>query len=171
MGWRNVDTIIEQKLLLGNLTAACTPRTISERRITHIVSVCMDPIPADLPAGGIKHLRIPVEDRDYVDLLIHFPAACRFIHQAITEGGTVLVHCNQGASRSATIVAAYLMASRQLSSADAQNLVRRAREQVWILPGFQEQLGIWGICQYNITPDNGIYRNWRITLENYMNRA
>ena len=132
MGWKNVNAIIEDKLLLGkwvpypplqfhwnassrltrffpcSITAARAPRTLSERRVTHIVSVCTDPIPADLPAGGIKQLRIPVADIDYLDLLIHFPAACQFIHQAIAEGGVVLVHCGEGLSRSATIVAAYV---------------------------------------------------------------
>ncbi|KAF9651121.1 phosphatases II [Thelephora ganbajun] len=171
MVWRNVNTIIEDKLLLGNLVAARAPRTISERRITHIVSVCTDPIPADIPAGGIEQLRIPVEDIDYADLLIHFPAVCRFIHQAIAEGGTVLVHCNQGLSRSAAVVAAYLMATKQMSATDAMDVVRRAREQVWINPGFQEQLAIWGMCQYNITPDNGIYRNWRMKIERALSSA
>jgi dual specificity phosphatase 12 len=84
-----------------SLAAALSPRTISERQITHIVSVCTDPIPADLPAGGIKQLRIPVPDVDYADLLIHFPAACHFIQKALDGGGSVLVHCNQGLSRSA----------------------------------------------------------------------
>lgn len=172
----------------SSVTAARAPRTISERRITHIVSVCTDPIPADIPAGGIKQLRIPVEDVDYVDLLIHFPAACRFIHQAIAEGGTVLVHCGQGLSRSAAVVAAYvsestirslvpqvlirsvfqLMATRQITATDAQDVVRRAREQVWISPGHQEQLVLWGICQYNVTPDNGVYKKWRMGIANHL---
>lgn len=166
MPWRNVDTIIEDKLYLGNLVAARASRAISERQITHIVSVCTNPIPADLPAGGFKQLRIPVDDVDYADLLIHFPAACKFIHQAIASGGTVFVHCGEGVGRSAAVVAAYLMASRQLNATDALDILRRAREQVWINPGFHEQLVIWGICRYNVTPDNGIYKNWRMKLEN-----
>ena len=52
-------------------------------------------------------MRIPVEDVDYADLLIHLPSAVRFIDQALRDGGVVLVHCVQGLSRSATVVAAY----------------------------------------------------------------
>lgn len=75
--------------------------------ILNLVSVCEDAIPADSPSSGFRHIRIPVKDVDYADLLIHLPRACEFIHQALKEGGIVLVHCEQGLSRSATVVAAY----------------------------------------------------------------
>lgn len=52
-------------------------------------------------------MRISIEDVDYADLLSHLPAACRFIDQAMRDGGTVLVHCVQGLSRSAAVIAAY----------------------------------------------------------------
>jgi len=54
-------------------------------------------------------MRISVEDVDYADLLIHLPAAVQFIEQSLDEGGVVLVHCLQGLSRSAAVVAAYRM--------------------------------------------------------------
>lgn len=55
----------------------------------------------------MRHMRIPVEDVDYADLLIYLPAAVNFIEEALHNGGVVLVHCVEGLSRSATVIAAY----------------------------------------------------------------
>jgi dual specificity phosphatase 12 len=107
MGWKNVHSVIEDRLYLGNIKAARSSRSLTERRISHILSVCSDAIPSELPESGITHLRIPVEDVDHADLLIHLPEACRFIDAALKNQGNILVHCVQGLSRSATVVAAY----------------------------------------------------------------
>lgn len=63
------------------------------------------------------------------------------------------------------------MATRRLSATEAQDVVRRAREQVWFRAGFQEQLVIWEICQYNVTKDNGVYKKWRMKLESSLRRS
>lgn len=165
MGWKNVNPVIENKLYLGNISAARSSRSLSERRITHILSVCPDPIPGELPESGMTHLRIPVEDVDHADLLIYLPTAVRFIDQAMRSHGIVLVHCVQGLSRSATVVAAYLMWARRINSTLALETVRRAREQVWPNPGFQEQLVLFELCQYSPSPSCGIYTSWRTTVE------
>jgi len=89
--------------------AAKSTRSLTENRITHILSVCADQIPAETPEAPFTHMRISVEDVDYADLLIHLPSACRFIDSALRSGGIVLVHCGQGLSRSAAVVAAYCM--------------------------------------------------------------
>lgn len=168
MGWKNVDAIIEGKLYLGNTHAARSSRSLTERRITHIVSVCSDPIPAEVPESGISHLRIPVEDVDFADLLIHLPAACHFIDQAISSGGTVLVHCHQGLTRSATVVAAYLMCTRRIDTTQAMSVVREAREQVWFNAGFQEQLVLFELCRYRPTTANPYYVGWRHKIDMHL---
>ena len=92
-----------------SIMAAKSTRSLTENRITHILSVCADQIPAETPEAPFTHMRISVEDVDYADLLIHLPSACRFIDSALRSGGIVLVHCGQGLSRSAAVVAAYCM--------------------------------------------------------------
>ncbi|RDB22761.1 Dual specificity protein phosphatase 1B [Hypsizygus marmoreus] len=171
MGWRNVDAVIDNRLFLGNILAARSSRSLTERRITHILSVCTDEIPAELPASGICHMRIPVEDVDYADLLIHLPSACQFIEQALRGGGNVLVHCVQGISRSAAVVAAYLMWRRRVNSTQALDMVRSVRDQIWPNPGFQEQLVLFELCQYAPSPSNGIYYNWRMQLDRRLKAA
>ncbi|KAH7887591.1 protein-tyrosine phosphatase-like protein [Phlebopus sp. FC_14] len=161
MAWRHVDTIIEGRLYLGNIHAARSSRSLTERRITHIVSVCNEPIPAELPESGITHLRIPVEDVDFADILIWLPQACGFINQAVRAGGVVLVHCYQGLSRSATVVAAYLMCTRRIDAAQAMLEVRQAREQVWFSAGFHEQLVLFELCRYQPSESCPFYVGWR----------
>ncbi|KAF8842723.1 phosphatases II [Paxillus ammoniavirescens] len=168
MGWKNVDTIIEGKLYLGNLHAATSSRSLTERRITHVVSVCSDPIPAELPESGIVHLRIPVEDYDFADLLIWLPTACQFIHQAISGGGIVLVHCHQGLTRSAAVVAAYLMYTRRIDAAQAMSDVRQAREQVWYTAGLHEQLVLFELCRYQPSPTCPYYAGWRQKVDAHL---
>lgn len=74
------------------------------------MSVCKDAIPAHHPQSGYVVLQIPVDDVPTEDLLIWLPRACQFIHDAMLQkDGVVLVHCVQGLSRSACVVAAYRM--------------------------------------------------------------
>jgi dual specificity phosphatase 12 len=54
-----------------------------------------------------------------------------------------------------------VMYSEALSSVDAQQRVRDAREQIWIRPGFVEQLVLFGLCQYQPHEGHPIYRQWR----------
>jgi dual specificity phosphatase 12 len=109
MGFKNVSVIIDGRLFLGNLVSAQSTRSLTERRITHIVSVCVEPIPAHHPQSGIRYLRVPVEDKPDEDLLFWMPHTCRFIDEALRSGGVVLVHGVHGLSRGATIMAAYRM--------------------------------------------------------------
>ena len=52
---------------------------------------------------SMKHLLIDMPDMVEANLLPHFQQAVTFISSAIGSGGTVLVHCQAGVSRSATV--------------------------------------------------------------------
>lgn len=51
---------------------------------------------------GRRHL-VDVEDAEEADLLALLPAAVGYVQQALAAGGTVLVHCAAGVSRSPAV--------------------------------------------------------------------
>jgi len=40
-----------------------------------------------------------------------------------------------------------------------------ARDSIWINPGFQEQLVLFQICQYNPHPGDGVYASWKSKVD------
>ena len=50
-----------------------------------------------------KQLTVKVADMPHTDLLSHLPEAVDFISAALEGGGSCLVHCMAGVSRSATV--------------------------------------------------------------------
>lgn len=64
--------------------------------------------------------------------------------------GNVLVHCTMGISRSATVVAAYLMWRRRETAASMLTLMRHQRPKVAPNDGFLDQLLVWQDVCYDI---------------------
>ena len=61
------------------------------------------------------------------DILAVLYDALEFIDMALKAGGSVLVHCSQGVSRSATLVIAYLMWRTGLSYDEVFAKVKESR--------------------------------------------
>ncbi|KAJ7477688.1 protein-tyrosine phosphatase-like protein [Mycena latifolia] len=134
--------------------------------ITHILSV-MPPELAPTPANegdGFTRMSIPVQDWPDEELFTHFKATNAFIdHARKTSGEGVLVHCLQGVSRSATIVAAYLMASHPPihDSVSAIEFLQAQRSIVQPNWGFLEQLALYGRCGCNLEDNPVAVEAWR----------
>lgn len=91
-----------------------------------------------LPLAGLSGsdmYLIPVADSAAEDLGPHFKAAVDF-----TGPWKTLVACRQGASRSATVAAACLMAQEKVTAAEGLKQIYAKRWRVWPNPGFVLQL-------------------------------
>jgi len=72
-----------------------------------------------------------------------------------------LVHCHMGISRSATVIAAYLMSSRQIPVQKAIAIIKRARPQIQPNYGFIKSLYAFETCHYSVSSTDATYRTWK----------
>ena len=161
---------------------AAVPAALADRNlgITHLISIGYPPPenPAgaarvgDDEDGGVKTLRVTLEDDEDGDLLTQIPHCVAFIQDALrlrdanramaaaevndAEGcstpsssdtgvafGGALVHCHAGVSRSCAVIAAHVMKTRGMDPPDALDIVRRAHPHADPNRGFVAQLELW----------------------------
>jgi protein-tyrosine phosphatase len=119
------------RLYLGNALASKDLPTLRRHGVTHILNATSN-LPCHYPSS-MTYLRVPVEDALSADLAAHFERSSDFISAALRDGmgGAVLVHCQQGVSRSATLVIAFLMREHGWRMRDALAHVEKCR---WVHP-------------------------------------
>jgi len=98
-----------------------------------------------------SHLYVPCNDNSTQDLLPELANICDFIDNARgpNQTSSVLVHCQQGRSRSATVVIAYLMRAHRWSLSKALEHVSGKR-RIKPYDNFMEQLRVWEAVGYDI---------------------
>lgn len=136
-----LPSLIEEGLYLGDVDSARSEKVISSLQIGLIVN-CTKDIPRT--TQGVDFLRIPIDDLPGSDITAHFKEAIEAIDAARKSDRNVLVHCFAGISRSATIVAAYLMKKHGISSGEALTRIKAARPIVEPNLGFAIQLDEFG---------------------------
>jgi len=83
-----------------------------------------------------------VDDWEEQDLLYYFDTAIKYIDEG-RKGGNVLVHCQAGRSRSATIVIAYMIHTLKIPSKTATQMLKEVRPIVHPNSAFERQLEIY----------------------------
>ncbi|XP_035211266.1 dual specificity protein phosphatase 3-like [Stegodyphus dumicola] len=78
--------------------------------------------------SNIKYMGLDLIDVPRTRIIDYFGTGINFIDQAVNSGGKILVHCLMGLSRSATIVAAYLMVKKNMTAVEALHTIRKQRE-------------------------------------------
>ncbi|KAI0057983.1 phosphatases II, partial [Artomyces pyxidatus] len=128
-------------LFLCDMYSATDELVLNSIRPTHIMHVLARPTCSY--GAPIHTKRIAIEDKSTVDILSHLDDAMEWLHEAIEGGGTVLVHCMWGKSRSAAFVMAYLMAKKGMSLEAAFGHVKERRSIIGPNEGFMRQLRVF----------------------------
>ena len=127
---------IENNLYLGNFTASENIQQLKDLGIKKVLSVIdINDFP-DYKSEDIIHKKVDVSDFESQNIIQYFGECLNFIKGE----EKVLVHCMAGASRSATIVIAYVMWINKMKYEDVLNFVMLLRPIVYPNNGFREQL-------------------------------
>jgi protein-tyrosine phosphatase len=148
---------ITPSLFLGNGRCAYDPPTLRNNQINAVISLINAPLAlwtrsifTELISAD-RHLWIECVDSSTQDLLVHMHRVCTFIDQ---KPGVVLVHCDQGISRSATMVIAYLMREQRKGLEEVLAEVRAKRPRIKPSDNFMDQLKVWEQVGYQIWEDD-----------------
>ncbi|XP_060896947.1 dual specificity protein phosphatase 13A family protein [Labrus mixtus] len=130
-------------LYLGDMFMSHDKLGLWQLGVTHVLNAAHGKLCCkgsdDFYGTTVKYRGVPANDLPTFDISPFFYPAAEFIHQALTSGGKVFVHCAVGVSRSAALVLAYLMIHHNLSLLSSARCVLQKR---WIFPnrGFLRQL-------------------------------
>ncbi|KAM9728460.1 dual specificity protein phosphatase 10 isoform 1-T2 [Menidia menidia] len=126
-------------LFLGNERDAQDLDLLLRLNIGYVVNVTTH-LPLYHVSSGLRYKRLPATDNSKQNLRQYFEEVFEFIEEAYQSGQGVLVHCQAGVSRSATIVIAYLMKHTLMTMTDAYKYVRSRRPVVSPNLNFMGQL-------------------------------
>ena len=125
----DIDEIIEN-LYLGNFSASENIQQLKDLGIKKVLSVIDFNDFPNYKDENIIHKSVEVSDFDYQNIIQYFGECLNFIKGE----EKILVHCMAGASRSATIVIAYLMWTQKMDYEKAFQFVKDKRYIVYPIP-------------------------------------
>ncbi|KAF7656772.1 hypothetical protein LDENG_00036140 [Lucifuga dentata] len=130
--------VVRPFLLLASQDAAHDMDTLQRYKVSHVLNVAYGV--SNLFPDQLVYKTLNVLDVPDTDITSYLGECSSFIDQAREQSGVVLVHCNAGVSRSASVVIGYLMLKEGLSFDDAYAQVKLARPSIRPNPGFYQQL-------------------------------
>ncbi|KAG8216902.1 protein-tyrosine phosphatase-like protein [Butyriboletus roseoflavus] len=181
-----MDEIVPH-LWIGNLPSALDVESLKTRKIFSVVTAMRGKVTINavrrlcfrlwfktdtsISRQTFNKYQINIDDSADEDVLVHFLPSISFIQKELDKGRGVLVHCQAGISRSATIVAAYLMYTRKLDPSAALDTIRAVRPHTDPNEGFLQQLEIFHQASYKISRRSKPVRMFYMerTLEEVMN--
>lgn len=148
----NDMTQIAKNLFVCNYETTCNKNALRDTDITHIVN-CVYGLPNRYPDDFI-YKNIPLLDNENEDIMPYIAETNQFIDDAIKNfKGNVLVHCMYGASRSVSLLAAYIIykGKGQVDVKGALDFIKDKRGKINPNIGYISQLEKYYevVCQLN----------------------
>ncbi|VDO19440.1 unnamed protein product [Heligmosomoides polygyrus] len=146
-------------------------------QITHVLTVSAVAVPLERRLPNIDYHFIFAMDLPNQDLLGggQLLEGIGYITRAVQSGGNVLVHCEIGVSRSATVVAAYVMQKLRYSARKAVEFVKISRPLICPNEGFFTQLQIFEAMHYkadeSALSECRMYKDWCVSSGNVPNNG
>lgn len=132
--------ILEDFLYLGSQDAVCSSN-VRQFELTDILSVGIEaPISDIAEDANIQRHFVPCLDLPETDLQAVLVNTNAIIEGIRTREGRVLVHCNAGVSRAASVCIGYLITKRSMRFEEAFDLVKASRPCIQPNQGFLKQL-------------------------------
>ncbi|CAF0715889.1 unnamed protein product [Brachionus calyciflorus] len=152
--------LIVPYLYLGSLEAAKNVDNLKKLDITHILTLMEDPLDEKI-RNSFTYKFKRLTDLPSSNILDILEECIEFIENAIDNSQNILVHCQVGMSRSASIVIAYLMNKDRKPMNEILEFVKQSR---FVFPnmGFRKQLEYLETCNYEIRKNSISYRTYKL---------
>merc|ERR1712038_662311 len=126
-------------LFLGNINDAANAETLTALGIDHVLNVTAV-TPSYKMSNKITYKQLLAADNGSQNIKQYFDEAFLFIDAAKKSGGSVLIHCQAGVSRSPTIAIAYLIKYFSMKMLDAYQYIKIRRSIISPNLNFMGQL-------------------------------
>lgn len=127
-------SLVAPNLFVGDESSAQPPARLVEQGVTHVLNCTNKPnaaleSPGGVTGAGLVYLRLDLLDStsDLPRMQSVLRQGVDFIRSGLQSGGTVLVHCQRGISRSCTLAMAYLIEAQQRPAEAVFESIRGAR--------------------------------------------
>lgn len=128
------------RIYISDLKTSLSEFVLDQHGITHIVSAVVGT--DNEKRGNRECVYFPLMDNTNEDINSYFLECNKYISRVLSENDTnkILIHCMVGASRSATLIAAYICQETGHSISDILESMKAKRDIVCPNPNFLKQL-------------------------------
>jgi len=144
--WK-ADEVIPD-LFIGDYKDSLNEHQMKRLGITHVLTIILGVEPQYL--DSFTYMTVRAQDHHSQDLLSYLEPMHKFIDEG-RQKGRILVHCRAGQSRSAMVVASYLMREKRWNTYEALEHLKSVRPKISPRRGFVDQLEAYNMYKRDLS--------------------